>query len=186
MLRKRAVEVTRLSAPVNATIERMVVTMFAADGIGLAANQIGLLQRIIVINPSEDEEDENPNRDALVLINPVVTASEGRLRMKEGCLSLPDIREDVSRAARIRVEYLDISLARQSIDAEGIIGRVLLHEIDHLDGVLFVDHLSLARRAILRPRLRKISKGQCETSYPVIVGTSAAKGRANSQRKKRE
>ena len=183
ILRTSAEEITHVTESLAKKIAAMVETMFTADGIGLAANQVGLLKRVIVINMSEEDENGKEKREAIVMLNPEVIAEEGKFKMKEGCLSLPDIREEVTRAKVITVAFQDVNLEQHTLSADGMMARVLLHEIDHLNGVMFVDHLSLARRALLRSRLRKISKGECETAYPVIADKPITRKKAAVKKK---
>ncbi len=150
----------------------MFETMRNANGIGLAANQVGSLHRIIVVDVSEMEESREIK--PIALINPVVTAEEGVLSVEEGCLSIPDVRSEVKRAEHIRVRYKDLDFNDRELEAGGMFGRVLLHEIDHLDGVLFIDYLSPADKKLLRGRLNKIRKGEVEVNYPVVGSVVAA------------
>ncbi|MCX6136083.1 MAG: peptide deformylase [Ignavibacteriales bacterium] len=184
VLRTRAQEVTRVTETLKKQISAMVDTMFTADGVGLAANQVGLLKRVIVINPCEEDDNGQERLEALVLLNPEVVEQKGKFKMKEGCLSLPDIREDVTRAECITIRFQDLELNSLTLEADGLTARVLLHEIDHLNGVMFVDHLSLARRALLRGKLRSISRGKCETEYPVVADKSAPRKKTAAQKKK--
>jgi peptide deformylase len=105
----------------------------------------------------------------LVLINPEVIERSGTWTMEEGCLSIPDVRGDVERPETIRVRFQNANFEEVEVQATGMLGRVILHEIDHLDGVLFIDYLSSAKRALLRGKLKNIKKGEVETSYPVVT-----------------
>jgi peptide deformylase len=130
---------------------RMLAAMYAAPGIGLAAPQVGELLRLVVIDLQRDG-----SRAPLVLVNPeIVAASAETATREEGCLSLPGQYAEVTRPARVRVRYQDLAGARREIEGEGLLSACLQHEIDHLDGVLFVDHLSALRRNML---LRKLAK----------------------------
>ena len=138
---------------VRALIPRMFTTMYRAPGIGLAAPQVGVKLRLAVI-------DLMPNdaRAPVVLINPEIVAASTELATREeGCLSLPGQYADVTRPARVKVRYYDQSGAKQEIEADGLLGVCLQHEIDHLDGVLFVDHISALKRNML---MRKLAKEQ--------------------------
>jgi len=130
---------------------RMLAAMYAAPGIGLAAPQVGELLRLVVIDLQKEEA-----RAPIVLVNPeiVATSTETATR-EEGCLSLPGQYADVTRPARVKVRYQDLDGARREIEGEGLLSACLQHEIDHLDGVLFVDHLSALKRNML---LRKLAK----------------------------
>jgi peptide deformylase len=146
----------------------MFETMHHANGIGLAANQVGSLQRIIVVDVSGMEGPEEQAPPPLALINPVIVSEEGSWAMEEGCLSIPGVRDEVERAELITVRYRDLEFNEQRLEADGLLARVILHEIDHLDGVLFFDHVSAVKRKLLRGRLNKIAKGEIEVDYPVI------------------
>jgi peptide deformylase len=184
VLRKRAKPVKKVDDEFKKFVDDMFETMHHANGIGLAANQVGSLDRVIVIDISDDDEgkhegvgeaatkdDLKPSQKEmkLVLINPEVVASDGAWKMEEGCLSIPEIRDEVERAETIRVQYKDLHLVDREIEASGLLGRVLLHEIDHLNGILFVDRLGLVKRKLLRGRLNKIQKGQMNVNYPVVT-----------------
>jgi len=136
---------------VRGLLPRMLATMYQAPGIGLAAPQIGQKLRFVVV-------DVQPNdvRQPIALINPEIVASSKDLATREeGCLSLPGQYADITRPARVKVRYLDATGVRQEIEAEGLLSACLQHEIDHLDGVLFVDHLSALKRNIILRRLAK-------------------------------
>ena len=139
------------SSRVRDLAARMLATMYAAPGIGLAAPQVGEMLRLVVIDLQKDEA-----RQPMVLVNPeLVGASAETATREEGCLSLPGQYADVTRPARVKVRYLDLEGARREIEGEGLLSACLQHEIDHLDGVLFVDYLSALKRNML---LRKLSK----------------------------
>ena len=130
---------------------RMLAAMYAAPGIGLAAPQVGELLRLVVIDLQKDEA-----RQPMVLVNPeIVAASAETATREEGCLSLPGQYADVTRPARVKVRYFDLEGARKEIEGEGLLSACLQHEVDHLDGVLFVDYLSALKRNML---LRKLAK----------------------------
>lgn len=149
-------------------VQDMFETMHHAHGIGLAANQVGSLQRVIVLDVS-DMGDEYVEVKPMVLINPEVISEEGTWIMEEGCLSIPDIRDDVERSEKIRVRFKDIQFADQEIEADGLLARVILHEIDHLEGILFIDHLGTVKQKLLKGRLNKIRKGEMDVQYPVMA-----------------
>jgi peptide deformylase len=138
-------------AVVRDLVPRMFATMYRAPGIGLAAPQVGSGLRLVVIDLAPDDKP-----DPLVLINPeVIAASEELASREEGCLSLPGQFADVTRPARVKVRHLDQSGARREIEADGLLAACLQHEIDHLNGVLFVDHLSPLKRNMIMRRLAK-------------------------------
>ena len=181
VLRQKAKELKELDNETIKLVYDMFETMHRSHGIGLAATQVGEMKRVIVIDvtPSEEEraelgepveEDNQPKK--LVLVNPEVLKSEGTLTMEEGCLSIPDVRGEVERAERVRIRYKDASFKESELEVWGLLARVVLHEIDHLDGILFIDHLSRAKRGLLGSRLKKIKKGEVETTYPVVASSA--------------
>ncbi len=136
-------------------IDDMIESMYEADGIGLAAVQIGVPERVIVMDLDQREGKKNPR----VFINPtIVWASDERAKFEEGCLSVPEIWEEVERAARIRAEFLDRDGERQVLEADGLLATCLQHEMDHLEGVLFIDHLSKLKRSIALRKLQKAKR----------------------------
>jgi peptide deformylase len=165
LLRRKARAVREVDPELRKLAEDMMETMRSAHGIGLAANQVGSLQRIIVVDVSGMEE--TPDVPPLVLINPEVVHEEGSWTMEEGCLSIPDIREEVERPELVRVRFKDLDFKDHEIEAGGILSRVILHELDHLNGVLFIDRLGAVKRKLLRGRLNKIRRGEYEAAYPV-------------------
>jgi peptide deformylase len=151
-LKRRARPVTPADDDlVRALVPRLFATMYQAPGIGLAAPQVGEGIRLAVVDLMPDNA-----RDPIVLINPEIVASSEELATREeGCLSLPGQYADVTRPARVRVRFLDQTGAKRELDADGLLATCLQHEIDHLDGVLFVDHLSALKRNMLLRRLAK-------------------------------
>ena len=136
---------------VRALIPRMFATMYKAPGIGLAAPQVDVRLRVVVIDLARDNKNE-----PLTLVNPqIVAASQDLATREEGCLSLPNQFADVTRPARVKVRFLDATGARREIEAEGLLSACIQHEIDHLDGVLFVDHISALKRNMIMRRLAK-------------------------------
>lgn len=129
----------------------MVETVHAAPGVGLAAPQVGVNKRLIVVDVSVGED-----KDAVhVLINPEIVAKEGEAVCEEGCLSVPDIKEKVTRPYRVVARALDLQGRTVEVEGEDLLARALCHEIDHLDGILFVDRLSALKRRLIRKKLRK-------------------------------
>jgi peptide deformylase len=138
-------------ATVRALVPRMLATMYDAPGIGLAAPQVDVDLRVVVVDLMPDDKPQ-----PITLINPqIIALSEDRAVREEGCLSLPGQYADVSRPAQVKLRYHDIEGVRHEIEAEGLLGACLQHEVDHLDGVLFVDHLTALKRNML---LRKLAK----------------------------
>jgi peptide deformylase len=182
VLKKKASMVESLDDSTVKLIYDMFATMKNANGLGLAATQVGDLRRVITIDISDVSEPnaEGETEDAmhptspdlprtLVLINPEILGEEGKWAMEEGCLSLPNLHQEVERAEKIRVRFRNAEFVEQELFADGLLARVILHEYDHLNGVLFVDRISKTKRSLLLPSLRKIRKGEVETNYPVVV-----------------
>ncbi|MEM8664945.1 MAG: peptide deformylase [Pseudomonadota bacterium] len=156
VLRKVAAPVAAVDERVRALADDMLETMYAAPGIGLAAPQVGVLERVIVCDVAT-EEDAEPA--PMVMINPVIeAASEETSVYEEGCLSIPDYTEEVTRPASVRVGYLDREGVAQSVEAEGLLAVCLQHEIDHLNGVLFIDHISRLKRERVVKKFAKQAK----------------------------
>ena len=148
-LRTQAQPVTEVTAEIRTLVEDMFETMYDAPGIGLAATQVNVAQRVVVIDVSEEKNQP------LCLINPEIVQHSGVEEMEEGCLSVPGIFETVSRAEQIRVKALDRNGDALELDADGLLAVCIQHEIDHLDGKLFVDYLSEMKRQRIRKKLEK-------------------------------
>lgn len=154
-LKRKAEPVETVDADIARLMDDMLETMYAAPGIGLAAPQVGVLKRIIVVDVAREGEAPQPMRMA----NPEVLETSDELRPhEEGCLSLPEMYEEVSRPARVRVRYVDHTGTTQEIEAEGLLATCIQHEIDHLEGTLFVDHLSTVKRNMILRKLQKRKK----------------------------
>ena len=156
ILRKRASDVTAFDRDLRDIVEGMIETMRREEGVGLAAPQVGLDMRLLVALRMADPDDEGA--DPIVLVNAeVVERSRETWEYEEGCLSIPGIRGDVTRPLRVMIRYRDLDGAERTLDAEGMFARVLQHEIDHTEGRLFIDYLSAAEKALLKPRLKKLA-----------------------------
>ena len=151
-LKKVAAEVSSIDEGVRQLARDMAETMYEAPGIGLAATQVNVHKRVIVIDISETRDQ------LLVLINPRVLSSEGLQVCEEGCLSVPGIYDKVERAERVSVRYLDTDGKSQELSAEGLLAVCIQHEIDHLDGKVFVEHLSLLKQSRIKLKLLKQSR----------------------------
>jgi len=157
VLREKAKEVKSIDKETVTFMEDMLETMYANSGIGLAANQVGILKRIVVIDVSETRD----GTEALFMVNPeIVWSSEKTFKYCEGCLSLPDQRADVIRPQSIRVQYLDKQGKSQELEAEDLLSQCIQHEVDHLNGVLFIDHLSKLKRDMIERKLEKAKRCQ--------------------------
>jgi len=151
VLRKKAEEVKEIDQDLIDLARQMAETMYAAPGIGLAAPQVGESIRLIVVDVSYTQGKP----DLKVLLNPEIVEREGSILMEEGCLSIPGIRADVERSQKVLVRGLDIKGRPVEIEAEGLLAVCLQHEVDHLDGILFIDHLSRLKRSLIERKLRK-------------------------------
>ena len=154
-LKQRAAAVTRVDVATKRLMDDMLETMHAANGIGLAAPQVGVLKRVIVADISQPEEPAQPYRMA----NPeIVWSTPETVSGEEGCLSLPEHFGEVTRPEGVRVRYIDENDEQRELEARGLLAKCIQHEIDHLDGVLFVDHLSSLKRGIILRKLAKTKK----------------------------
>ena len=163
-LKRKAEPVAAVDAATAKLMADMLDTMYEAPGIGLAAPQVGVLKRIIVADPAREGDEPRP----LKMANPeIVWSSDERKQHEEGCLSLPDEYEMVTRPDRIRVRYVDETSALREIEADGLLAVVIQHEMDHLEGVLFVDHISTLKRNMI---LRRLTKQKKLGKRPVAVG----------------
>ena len=151
VLRQRTKEVANADGELQQLIDDMVETMYAAPGVGLAANQVGSPHRLFVANPSDDRD---PSK-LLAVINPEVVESDGEFTNEEGCLSIPDYREEVRRARRVLLRGLDRQGKPIEVEGRDLLARIFQHEMDHLNGLFFVDRLSPAKRDILARKLKK-------------------------------
>ena len=173
VLRKKTVEIDRDYPDLDQLIENMYETMYKAHGIGLAAPQVGLNIRLFVIDATplaEDEEYVDIKEELAnckkVFINPIITKRDGELwKFNEGCLSIPDIREDVKRLENITIEYYDQSWNKKTENFSDVRARIIQHEYDHLEGILFTDLLSPLKKKLLKGKLANISKGKVDTEY---------------------
>lgn len=171
VLSQKAKPIARVEKSYRKLADDMLETMYDAPGIGLAANQVGLLERILVIDTDFDFEelgdgiDEAPegsevagggiitNKNPRIIINPEIVKREGKILFKEGCLSVPEYTAEVERAEKIRLQYLDIDGLTKTLDAEGLLSVCVQHEMDHLDGKLFIDRLSPLKKQMVKKKL---------------------------------
>jgi peptide deformylase len=154
VLKRRAADVRNLTAAEAALIEDMVETMYGAPGIGLAAPQVGVSQRIIVL----DVDHERPGSHLLRIVNPVIAERDDTIVWEEGCLSVPDFTAEVTRAGRVLVTGWSLDEKEIAIEARGLLAVALQHEIDHLEGKLFLDRISRLKRDLYKRRMRKIER----------------------------
>lgn len=171
VLRQEAEAVKKNSKELQQLIDDMFDTMYNADGVGLAAPQIGKPLRIFVADADvySEEEDQEKTYGPLTMINPAISLkSEETITMEEGCLSIPEVMGPVSRPQKITVRFKDRDFNDQELEIDGHLARVIQHEIDHLDGVLFIDHLSFFKRKLLASKLKALAEGEKEIAYPVV------------------
>jgi peptide deformylase len=165
VLKKKAEEVPKDYPKLKELVEDMYDTMHASHGVGLAAPQIGLSLRLFVTDGGPFEEDEVKDFRE-VFINPEILEEEGApWKFNEGCLSIPSVREDVSRKEQIRIRYYDLDWKRHEKTISGLAARIIQHEYDHIEGTLFVDRISALRRRLLKTKLIDISKGHVDVNY---------------------
>ncbi len=155
ILRMKADPIVEITDSIRTLVEDMIETMQEEEGIGLAAPQVGESISLCIINLGLIEEDAVPK----AYINPVIVEKEGMCTVEEGCLSIPDIREDVDRPEVIKARYMDLDGGEHLDECDGMLGRILQHEIDHLNGVLFVDRISSIKRELLAKELKQIAAG---------------------------
>ena len=163
VLRQHSAEVKTVDDEVRRLVADLFETMDAAKGVGLAANQVGVARRVAVVDADGDR---------FVMIDPVIVETEGRSTAEEGCLSIPDIYGDVTRPERVVIEALDQEGSRYKKEATGLKARAIQHEIDHLDGIIFLDHLSLLKRGMLLSRWRREHKD--DSGYTKEVQAASA------------
>ncbi|MDX2415196.1 MAG: peptide deformylase [Bacteroidales bacterium] len=171
VLRRKSVDIDRDFEGLDELIDNMFETMYKADGLGLAAPQIGKNIRLFVVDGTPISEDEPELEDfKKEYINAHIVEREGeRIPMNEGCLSIPNIHEDVDRESRIRIQYYDRNWEFHDEVLEGYKARILQHEYDHLDGILFTDKVSPIRRRLLKSKLSSLSKGKFEARYKSVL-----------------
>lgn len=166
ILRKKAAAIDVITPEIRELIEDMAETMFDAPGIGLAAPQVGKSLRLFIVDPNLGESDDA--EEYVAFINPVLShKSEDQVVIEEGCLSLPDIRADVERPRTLRVEFSDLRGERQSVEVTGMLARVIQHENDHLDGIMFVDRINSVRRRLLGKQLKQLARSQKKSRVAV-------------------
>ena len=161
VLRKRAEPVLEITEAEVKLADDMLMTLYATgNGIGLAATQVGVLKRFLIVDIGDTEEEKF---EPLLLFNPEILSSEGESIAEEGCLSIPDVRADVKRPEKIVVIAMNLKGEEIGIETDGLIARVLQHEIDHLNGTLFIDRISGLKRQLLRGELKKIQQAEHPT-----------------------
>lgn len=171
VLKKKAIEIDPDYPELQKLIANMFETMYAAKGVGLAAPQIGKSIRLFIVDASPFADQDEPDYEVLkgfkkIFINPqIITETGNEWAFEEGCLSIPDIREDVYRLQDIILKYMDENFVEHTEVFTGLAARVIQHEYDHIEGILFIDHLSPLRKRMLKGRLTNISKGKISIDY---------------------
>jgi len=175
VLRKKASEISSDYPGLGQLINDMFETLKVSDGVGLAAPQVGLPIRLFIVDgteieQSEDEPKEDLNKFKKAFINPSITRLWGEVRTyNEGCLSVPNLREDVDRLENVRIEFYDEDFNFHVGEFNGIISRIIQHEYDHLEGVLFVDRINPLKKRLINSKLNAISKGKVDISYKIKI-----------------
>lgn len=160
ILKKKAAPVARVDDSIRTLVKDLFETMYAAEGVGLAAPQVGVLRRVIVLDTTPRQPESHP----MAMINPEIIEREGEVTYSEGCLSIPGESEDVVRAAVITVKYLDPEGQEQTLRADGLLAIAVQHETDHLDGTVFVDHISSLKRELIRKRMKRLKSARSSES----------------------
>ena len=169
VLKKKAKEVQQGDESVKEFVDNLFETMEAAQGVGLASPQVGHSLRVFVVDttPMEDNEEDGLRQ---AFINPIMLEEEGDpWAFEEGCLSIPGIREDVNRKPHVRIKYFDEDWNEHEKEFDGIQARVIQHEYDHIEGILFTDYISSFKKRLLKGKLAKISKGETDAEYRVKI-----------------
>ncbi|MFC1539259.1 peptide deformylase [Candidatus Latescibacterota bacterium] len=154
VLKNGTEKVSEFDSKLNEIVNNMIDTMYRDNGIGLAAPQVGISKKIVVVDPTFGE-DENA---LLCIINPEITETGDECELEEGCLSVPGVFEFITRPEKIKVTYQDVEGNEHQLEADGLLARVIQHEIDHLEGILFIDRLSTVKRNLLAKTLRSIEE----------------------------
>ncbi|MDN5214555.1 peptide deformylase [Fulvivirgaceae bacterium BMA12] len=171
VLRKRAVDIEKGSIEITQLVNDMFETMYNAHGVGLAGPQIGKSLRIFVVDGTPMEE-ENMQDFKKTFINPVMIEENGNeWPFEEGCLSIPDIRQEINRKPQVKIRYLDENWEEHEEVFDGVKARIIQHEYDHIEGVLFTDHLSPFKKRLLKSKLTNISKGNVNVEYRMAFPT---------------
>lgn len=168
VLRSQCKEIDSSYSNLDQLIENMFETMYAASGVGLAAPQINKSIRLFIVDTSPFKDDDSPDHEVCkkIFINPKITSITGESwSFSEGCLSIPEVREDVKRLSEITIEYFDKDFNKHTEIYDGLNARVILHEYDHIEGILFVDKISPLRKRMIKGKLKDISNGTLNANY---------------------
>jgi peptide deformylase len=166
VLKKKAEPITKDYQNLKELITNMFETMYKSSGVGLAAPQIGLSIRLFIVDGSPFDDDEEVKNFKQIFINPTITHQEGeKWAFNEGCLSIPGIREDVNRHPTLKITYLDENFELHENTFRGVSARIIQHEYDHLEGILFTDYLNALKKRLLKNKFMDISKGRVDVDY---------------------
>jgi peptide deformylase len=177
-LKQKAKPVEEVDGSTRQLIKDMFESMYAADGVGLAAPQIGVLKRVIVL----DTTPRQPTSKPVAMVNPEILLLDGKTIYKEGCLSVPGEAEDVERALTVTVRYLDEEGVQQTLEADGLLAIAVQHETDHLQGVMFVDHISTLKRELIRKRMKKVQSARADEKDDEAPSAAGKRGRKEGAR----
>lgn len=178
LLKQKARPVEKVDDETRALIKDLFESMYAADGVGLAAPQVGVLKNVIVL----DTTPRQPESHAVAMVNPEILTLDGKTVYKEGCLSVPGEAEDVERATAVTVRYLDEQGEQKTLAAEGLLAIAIQHETDHLKGVMFVDYISSLKRELIRKRMKKMQAAMAEDKADAEADAKAKGQGAESRR----
>ncbi len=167
VLKKKTEPIKEIDGKLKELVDNMFITMYRADGIGLAANQVGVSQSFVIIDVSASSDKKIA---PLVMINPIIESfSDEEVDFSEGCLSVPKFFETVVRPKNIQVRYYDMNMKEHNEEVDDILSRVMQHEIDHLNGILFYERLSPIKRTLSKSKLKKIQRGKVIPKYPMVM-----------------
>jgi peptide deformylase len=170
VLRDKTEPISELTEEISELIEDMIETMYNSDGVGLAAPQIGKSLKLFVVDGDPVLEEDDEKHGVLVFINPEIIEKKGKnTPMDEGCLSIPEIREKVFRPETIVIRYKDENFEERVQEFSGWMARIIQHENDHLNGILFIDYLSSFRKRMVKSDLEQIDSGNIEVEYPIVL-----------------
>jgi peptide deformylase len=166
VLKQKSKPVAKVDDSIRTLVKDMFETMYASEGVGLAAPQVGVLQRVIVLDTTPSQPESRP----MVMINPELIGLEGKMTYNEACLSIPGESEDVERAAIVTVKFLDVDGLEQTLRCDGLLAIAVQHETDHLNGIVYVDHVSTLKRELIRKRMKRV-----RTSRESALGAPASR-----------
>ena len=168
ILRKKTDRVENFDGKLKILLDNMFKSMYYSEGVGLAANQVGVLNSIVIIHPNSGDNSKKQYKP-LAMINPLIEAfSDDNSTFQEGCLSIPKFFEDVVRPKFIQVKYTDVNMKEISLETDEILSRIIQHEVDHLNGILFIDRLSILKKTLAKSKLKRIQRGDVDADYSMV------------------